>query len=192
MGGAPSHGGAPPWAVRCLIPQRVATLALLATALTAAALLVSRGYIKPHAHTDSSSHFRVVAAPWEAAWAAAAARNVSRLQLQLLSRVLPALGQPKGKLPGEGLSAEQWAAFAPVLRCPPGRPLTRYGGPGDGSKILCSVEALGALSRGCVIYSLGSKGVMMGMPSRALCMRTARRGAHLGSGQPASWRRAVV
>lgn len=47
--------------------------------------------------------------------------------------------------------------YEPIITCPPDRPLTRYGGRGDGSKLLCSLE--GRLQQdGCVIYSLGSNG----------------------------------
>jgi hypothetical protein len=41
------------------------------------------------------------------------------------------------------------------LACPPGQPLKRYGGAGDGGKMLCDLAALRAP---CVIYSLGSRG----------------------------------
>ncbi len=44
--------------------------------------------------------------------------------------------------------------FSPIIECPPDAPLTRYGGLGDGYKLLCN---LGALKSPCSIYSLGAQ-----------------------------------
>lgn len=52
---------------------------------------------------------------------------------------------------------DDWHLFSPVITCPPGRPLTKYG-QGDGSKLLCNLNGGVVTSTSCVIYSLGSNG----------------------------------
>lgn len=52
---------------------------------------------------------------------------------------------------------EHWARFKPVIGCPLDRELTRYGGEGDGSKLLCRVQPPSGQT--CIIYSLGSNGM---------------------------------
>jgi hypothetical protein len=49
-----------------------------------------------------------------------------------------------------------WKALAPIITCPDDRPLTRYGGAGDGGKLLCRIPK--DMRQQCVIYSLGSNG----------------------------------
>lgn len=62
----------------------------------------------------------------------------------------------------------QWDKFEAVISCPPERPLTKYGS-GDGSKLLCRLDA--SLDRAdgskCLIYSLGSNGKQV----HRLCLR---------------------
>lgn len=53
--------------------------------------------------------------------------------------------------------------FGPIITCPPGRPVTKYGGltrgplKGDGSKLMCRLPRT-LKTHHCVIYSLGSNG----------------------------------
>lgn len=79
-------------------------------------------------------------------WERQALSNLSSYKSTLLNRMV-SLWRKK----------EFWSVHQPIVTCPPGRPLTRYGGKGDGSKLLCGLTA--RLQReDCVIYSLGSNG----------------------------------
>lgn len=79
-------------------------------------------------------------------WEAHALVNLTNYRNGLLSLVRPYYGKQ-----------DFWSIFLPVISCPPNRPLTRYGGTGDGSKLLCSLS-VALQKKGCVIYSLGSNG----------------------------------
>lgn len=79
-------------------------------------------------------------------WEQAARANLSSYRGGLLSHVRPYYGKK-----------DFWTVFLPVISCPPDRPLTRYGGTGDGSKLLCKLSDQ-MQQEGCIVYSLGSKG----------------------------------
>lgn len=82
-------------------------------------------------------------------WKRQALANLTSYKSTLLSRMVPLWGKK-----------EFWSVHRPIVTCPPGRPLTRYGGNGDGSKLLCKLtDAL--QGGGCVIYSLGSNGTSL-------------------------------
>lgn len=81
------------------------------------------------------------------AWKAAAATNLTEFEASLAARMRP-LKRNKN----------YWPHFPPVISCPPDRPLTRYGGCGDGSKLLCRLPTTLRDGHPCVIYSLGSNG----------------------------------
>ncbi|KAI9029203.1 methyltransferase domain-containing protein [Hyaloraphidium curvatum] len=53
------------------------------------------------------------------------------------------------------VSHGEYALFKEVVRCPPNRPHKRYGGFGDGGKILCRMPD--AAAAGCTVLSLGSR-----------------------------------
>jgi FkbM family methyltransferase len=57
--------------------------------------------------------------------------------------------------PTEPFGHERFSLFHPVVDCPPGMQLSRWGSEGDGGKWLCGVEKL---KEKCVILSLGSNG----------------------------------
>jgi hypothetical protein len=91
-----------------------------------------------------------------AAWSAAAHANLTAFKESLLEAV-----QNSGNKP---FKRAMWSLFAPVVSCPPDRPLKRYPDAvkpaKDGQKILCSLEGEKARAQtvGCIIYSLGSNG----------------------------------
>eukprot|EP00775_Hariotina_reticulata_P000751 gene751-biopygen1496 len=92
----------------------------------------------------------------QAAWQAAAHANLTAFRLSILESV-----QYSGNRP---FKRAMWPLFAPVVSCPPGRPLKRYPDAmedqnhGDGQKLLCSLGDEAAQTVGCVIYSMGSNG----------------------------------
>ena len=52
-------------------------------------------------------------------------------------------------------SFERFDPYNPILNCPPGQALARYGGTNDGGKVFCNISGL---APPCVVYSLGSNG----------------------------------
>lgn len=56
----------------------------------------------------------------------------------------------------QGFDGTDWSYFQPFITCPPDRPMKRYGGGGDGGKILCSLDTSLQSTGSCVVYSLGS------------------------------------
>jgi hypothetical protein len=102
------------------------------------------------------SHALEQLSPEHTAWKAAAHANLTAFKATILEAV-----QNSGNRP---FKREMWSMFAPVVSCPPGRPLKRYPDAfeeehhGDGQKLLCSLEEEEAQTVGCVIYSMGSNG----------------------------------
>lgn len=92
-------------------------------------------------------------------WEKHAKANLTNYKNNILSLVRPHYGK-------QGF----WSVFLPIISCPPDRPLTRYGGTGDGSKLLCSLPS-SLQQPGCVIYSLGSNGE--GTPHRIMTINKA-------------------
>lgn len=95
-----------------------------------------------------SNNHSTLSPDWTAklGWERHAIANLTNYRDSILSLVRPHYGK-------QGY----WSIFKQVVSCPPDRPLTRYGGTDDGSKLLCRLS--GSLQRaGCVIYSLGSNG----------------------------------
>jgi hypothetical protein len=94
--------------------------------------------------------------PELAAWKAAAHANLTAFKSTILEAA-----QNSGNRP---FKRKMWSMFAPVVSCPPGRPLKRYPDAfeeehhGDGQKLLCSLEHEETQTVGCVIYSMGSNG----------------------------------
>lgn len=64
----------------------------------------------------------------------AARANLTTFKTELLSKQISIFDTPKV----EGL----WGTYSPIITCPPARPLTRYGGEGDGSTLLCKLPQL--------------------------------------------------
>lgn len=97
---------------------------------------------------NSSNDVGVLQLTTQSSWEMQATANLTSYRSTLLSQVRPHYGKQNW-----------WTVFLPVISCPPDRPLTRYGGTGDGSKLLCSVSSTSVLQeKGCIIYSLGSAG----------------------------------
>eukprot|EP00775_Hariotina_reticulata_P009669 gene9669-9828_t len=76
-------------------------------------------------------------------------QGIKKFRAELLSKL-----NPRYQLPVKGFTPDDWKIFAPFANCPPDRPATRYGGQGDGSKMMCKLKE----RQSCIIYSLGSNG----------------------------------
>lgn len=99
--------------------------------------------LQSHYSTKSSSTSALTA---ESIWEQQALANLSEYRNHGLENLKPYYGKK-----------EFWGVMLPIITCPPSRPIKRYGGTSDGSKLLCDVTE--KLQReGCVIYSLGSNG----------------------------------
>lgn len=80
-------------------------------------------------------------------WQTQALHNFTKYRLGIFDSIRPLYGKE-----------EFWSVFLPAITCPLDRPLVRYGGSNDGSKLLCKLSEEVAKHKDCVIYSLGSNG----------------------------------
>eukprot|EP00879_Flechtneria_rotunda_P001331 GHRR01001481.1.p1 GENE.GHRR01001481.1~~GHRR01001481.1.p1 ORF type:complete len:390 (+),score=80.39 GHRR01001481.1:272-1441(+) len=77
--------------------------------------------------------------------------NLTYFRSNLLSHIWASFDPSVPFLQGH----QRFEPVKPFVTCPPHQPLTRYGNPKDGGKLLCDLSKLTAP---CIIYSLGSNG----------------------------------
>jgi hypothetical protein len=114
--------------------------------------------LKPGDASSSAAHYiqTGISGKYGDAYTTAAMANLTEFQERALSIGIPFFGVSQAS--GGKNNSNIWKQLEPVVSCPPDQPLQRYGGGGDGSKLLCKLPQPEGAGGGCVIYSLGSNG----------------------------------
>jgi hypothetical protein len=98
------------------------------------------------------------------AYTTSALANLTQFRAGVLSAGLSFFGVSKASAGRDG-APSLWNLLGPIVHCPTNSPLTRYGGSGDGGKLLCKLPPTSDTA--CVIYSLGSNGEQNNVTSYA-------------------------